>query len=120
MRRRRQLLAALLALALGCGFAACGGGDDTAASDDAPATSPAPEEGATPDAEQRADLERLADCLRENGVEVPENPDPSGGPPFDTSDPDLGQAFQACQDVLPEGFGPPGGGAPPGGGGGAQ
>ena len=63
---------------------------------------------------------KFSQCMRQNGVDIPD-PGAGGGPPaggggqFDRSDPKVQAATKACQDKLPQrGQGGPGG--PPGGG----
>jgi hypothetical protein len=96
-------LALALAAILGAG---CGGddGDDTTA----PATAaPGFPQELTED--QQAAVERFADCMRERGVELPQDGPPSSGPT-----PEMIEAVQACRDELPDDFelrGPPA--APP-------
>ena len=119
--------AALLIVALAVGFAiaSIGGDDDTASSEGGGRSgrqfpgAGAPG-GARPSGADRAALEAFQDCLAKHGVELPQPPaqggqPPSGGQPpmggqppsgFDPSDPELQNAFAACQDELPEGFGP--------------
>lgn len=54
--------------------------------------------------------EAFRDCLAEQGVELPA---PGEGPPTGDVD-ELQEAFEACRELLPEGFAPQGGGIAPG------
>lgn len=98
-------------------YSGCGGEEPAAA----------PSSGGGPGARSS----EFTDCLKENGVELPEGGGrppgdgqrPEGTPPADGQRPRGGfggdektqKAFQACRDKLPEGAR----GGPPGGGGGA-
>lgn len=73
----------------------------------------APNGGQRPqlDAAQIEQLRVLAQCMRDNGVDVPD-PDPNGGPifgggaagqpPVDRNSPTFQKALEACQDKLPQ------------------
>ena len=65
----------------------------------------------------RSALQEFRNCLRDQGVELPQGPPGGGGPPpgLGSGDGATRKAFQACRDKLPQGGAPPGG-APPGGG----
>jgi hypothetical protein len=56
------------------------------------------------DASQQEQLRQFAQCMRDNGIDMPD-PDPNGGgfggqAPFDTNDPAFRKAVEACQDKL--------------------
>lgn len=68
-------------------------------------------------AELRDQFVQFRDCMRDQGVDVPdfepgEGP-PAGGSQIDPDDPEIQEAQEACQDELPQGgpggFGGPGG-----------
>jgi hypothetical protein len=111
----------VLASLAGVALTGCGGdsGSEPQTTLDGPASQgQAPGQGQRPGGEQ---FQAFQDCLREQGVELP---DPGQGQPggpgaggFDPSDPDFRAAMEACQDDLPEGAGPGGGnfGPPPDG-----
>ena len=113
-RRGVALLAALCVC--GVSVTACG---DKASSEaprqDAPGEQ-SPDRGSGPRAER---AQSFMECLRDNGVELPDAPAASpqgdgGAPPFDPQqDSDVQAAFEACQDKLPQGAGPPGSRSPP-------
>lgn len=112
-RRGVALLAALCV----CGVSVAGCGDKASSEaprQDATGEQP-PDRGSGPRAEQ---AQAFMECLRDNGVELPDAPaaSPQGGggaPPFDPQDSDVQAAFEACQDKLPQGARPPGNRSPP-------
>jgi hypothetical protein len=58
------------------------------------------------DAETLAQMTEFAQCMRDNGIDVPD-PDPNGGfglgeGDIDPQDPDFQAAIEACQDLLAE------------------
>ena len=111
---RRPIRATVAALLLTAAVAGCGGTDeeDTGSSSSGAATTERPAPPAGGERPSQEAIEGFAACLRRNGVDVPDEAPAQGGtPPFDPQDPAVQQAFQACQDQLPEGALP--GGAPP-------
>ena len=118
MVRRATVAAMLIAASLaGCGGSAAGDDEPLPVTQDqaAPPGPPGAGDGQRPQLseEQRAQFQEFTDCLRDNGVEMP-NGQGGGRPQFDPQDPAVQSAFQACQDKLPSGGGFPSGG-PPGG-----
>jgi hypothetical protein len=107
----KRLAAVTLVLAAVGVLAGCGG-DDSGTSGDQPAQN-AP--AAAPQGGPPEGIEDLQACLEKHGVDLPDpergGVPPAGGAPTE----DTRKAFEACQDELPEGLGPPsgGGGAPP-------
>lgn len=100
MKRRATALMAALALAGGLA-AGCGGGDESngdagSGAQDAPSRAP---QGAP------AGIEEFQSCLEEQGVELPE-PGSGGAPPGQDMSAEAQNAFEACQDKLPEGAAP--------------
>ncbi|RVX37806.1 hypothetical protein EDD27_0082 [Nonomuraea polychroma] len=56
------------------------------------------------DPEEVEQMRKFAQCMRENGVDMPDpNPDGTlgGGRNFDRNDPQFKKAFEACQDTFP-------------------
>jgi hypothetical protein len=110
MNRRATALLAALALTGGV-IAGCGGDEDAGASAD----------GASQDMASGAPqgvpagIEKFEACLAEHGVEVPDRtsggPPPDGGMSGEGPSDEVKKAFEACQDELPEGAGPPTGGS---------
>jgi hypothetical protein len=81
----RIQITALLAVA-GCSLAACGGDDGTAAAD-----------GERPGTSTRQAMADFAQCLRENGIDVPDPGSGERGAVQITGDPeDLREAEEAC------------------------
>jgi hypothetical protein len=99
--RKRWIVALMVVAATS---AACGGGDDGSASGG--------EAAAAPD-EAEQELLAFAQCMRDNGIDMPD-PEPGGGivaletAPADggPSDADFQRAEEACSHLLPEGMGP--------------
>lgn len=102
----------IAAAAVAFSLAGCGGGNDSAA-----ATNTTTAEGAA----AGGDADAFRDCLKEHGVDLPDDigqggpgqgqpptdgqaptGPPSGGQPFG-DDPELQEAFNACQDQAPAG-----------------
>ena len=105
--RRWPIAASSLAAVV---LAACGSGDGGGAA------TTSPEGGGAPSS---ASMQAFRDCMREQGVELPEPSQGNGPPPGGQGGRDLrGENTQAalekCQDQLPEGL--PGPGPPPQGG----
>jgi hypothetical protein len=104
---------AVLVIVVGLAIASMGGGDDAASSDgdrrsERQFPGSGPPGGAPPSGADRADIHAFQDCLAEQGVELPDPRGQGGEPPsgFDANDPDLREAFSACQGELPAGVGP--------------
>jgi hypothetical protein len=120
-RIRWAVLGSSLALAA-AGVAGCGGdGDATAANAANQQSNQA--QGAPPNlsADQRSQLKKRRDCMKKNGVDLPDferSGPPQGGPPagFDPSSSKFRSAIQKCGQYAPQG-GPPGAGGPPSAGG---
>jgi hypothetical protein len=104
MRRRATALLAALALTAGVAVG-CGEDEKSGGSADSGA------QGRTSEAPQGAParIEDFQACLEKQGVELPE-PGSGGAPPGDGMSEKAREAFEACQDELPERVAP--GGAP--------
>ncbi|ONK13461.1 hypothetical protein [Streptomyces sp. MP131-18] len=104
-RARRALTAAALGAAL---LTACGGGDGGDGGQVAAVDGGASPDAAAGDADPAEQGRKFAECLRENGLEVPD-PDPATGE-LDLTDAAgegegrdaLMTAFEACRDLAPE------------------
>lgn len=124
-RIRLAVLGSSAVLAAGA-VAGCGSGTDTQAAN---ANGPAGQgqngqsQGGPPQptSDQREQLKKFRDCMKKNGVDLPDigsGGPPQGGPPagVDPSSSKFRSAIQACAQYRPQG-GPPGGGPPSGSGG---
>ena len=100
MRRRATALLAALAVTAGV---AVGCGEDEVSSRSADSGA----QGRTSEAPQGAPagIEDFQACLEKQGVELPE-PGSGGAPPGDGMSERTREAFEACQDELPEGVAP--------------
>jgi hypothetical protein len=100
MRRRATALLAALALTAGVAVG-CGEDEKSSGSADSGA------QGRTSEAPQGAParIEDFQACLEKQGVELPE-PGSGGAPPGDGMSEKMREAFEACQDELPEGVAP--------------
>ena len=95
--RRLRTPAAAAAVTLALGAAGCGGGDEEpreTRDSEGPALAPAP--GGMPDPQA---FQRFEQCLRDNGVKLPEGPPAQGEPP--PAPPR--EAMEKCERHLPEG-----------------
>lgn len=94
--------AAMLALAL----TACGGGGDDGGDDELSAIGSGSSGGAAGGGPSTEDVLAWYDCMRENGVDLPD-PDPNRPgiflPEGSADDPDMEAAQEACQAELPNG-----------------
>ena len=108
MKARLGVVAALvLMLAAGCGSGDEEPGVATAGGAAQSATTPAPD--AT---DRQAALRDFAQCMRDNGVDMPDPGPGTGGlgtlaQTMDSDDPVVQAAFEACQSRLPNGGEPP-------------
>jgi hypothetical protein len=55
----------------------------------------------TPSGEQRSQIQQFLDCLRDEGIDVPDDPGQARGA-IDPSDPELQRAMQACHELRPQ------------------
>jgi hypothetical protein len=118
MDRRHGLRAIMIAvplLALALGAAACGSGGKDGGIATAGGAKPAPagSAAATASADREEAVRQFAQCMRDNGVDVPD-PDPNApgmgfarGGQLDLNNPTFQKALEACRSKLPNGGAPP-------------
>ena len=100
---KRRATALMMALTLSAGVTAgCGGGDESSGSGDSNA------QGAPSEAPQGAPagIEEFQSCLEDQGVDLPEPGSGEAPPPGQNLSAESQKALEACQDKLPDGFGP--------------